>query len=329
MSTNLKIFFIALFVGFNFFWAVNLIDGEPEGLLYQSWIKEKPEMYLAQMSIIKTRRVAEAKENSVGVRVERVKELELEAESAISVLVTPEGEEILFGKNISEIRPIASITKLVTALTILDLGYKPNQLLEISKEAITQEEETGKLKPGEVLFMGELMHSMLIESSNDSAWAIAEGKLSEEDFIGEKGFVDLMNKEIESLGLENTYFVNPTGLNGYENYSTSEDLVKITQYILEKYPHIFEITRKESYEVSNPDGSTHHFISENTNELLKEMPEIIGGKTGFTDEAGGCLLLVLETKEGNYWINIVLGAESPQSRFEEVKRLIYYCEDLI
>ena len=329
MSTNLKIFFIALFVGFNFFWAINLINEEPEGLLYQSWIKEKPEMYLAQMNMIKTRRIAEAKESSVGVRVERVKELELEAKSAISVLITPRGEKLLFGKNISEKRPIASITKLITALTILELNYKPDQLLEISKEAVAQEEETGKLRPGETLSVEELMHSMLIESSNDSAWAIAEGRLSGEDFIGVKGFVDLMNKEVESLGLQNTRFINPTGLDGYENYSTSEDLVKITKYILEKYPHIFEITREESYEVSNPDGSAHHFISENTNELLQEMPEIIGGKTGFTDEAGGCLLLILETKEGNYWINIVLGTKSPESRFKEIKRLIYYCEDLI
>lgn len=329
MSTNIKIFLIALFVGFNFFWAVNLMNDEPDGLLYRNWTEQKPELYLAQMNMIKTRRVIESKEYSAGVRVERAKELKLSAKSAMSVLITSEGEKILFGKNVSEQRPIASITKLVTALTILDLDYNPNQLFNISKEAIAQEEVTGELKPGEKLSIEELMHSMLIESSNDSAWAISEGILSEENFIGEKGFVRLMNKEVESLNLENTYFVNPTGLNGYENYSSSNDLVKISKYILEKHPHIFEITKKESHEMLNPDGSIHHLISKNTNELLEEMPEIIGGKTGFTDEAGGCLVLVLKTEQGDYWINVILGAESPQSRFKEMKRLIYYCEDLI
>jgi len=329
MSTNLKIFLVTLFVGFNFFWAVNLMIEEPEGLLYRNWTDQKPEMYLAQMNMIRTRRAIEEQENSVGVKVERAKELSLSAKSAISVLITSQGEKILFGKNVSEARPIASLTKLMTALTILDLDYDSNQLFSVSKEAITQEEEIGKLKPGESLSIEELMHSMLIESSNDSAWAISEGIISEENFIGEKGFVELMNKEVESLGLQNTYFINPTGLNGFENYSSSEDLVEIAKYILEEHPHIFEITKKESYEVSNPDGSIHHFISENTNELLKEMPEIVGGKTGFTDEAGGCLILVLETEQGGYWINVILGAESPQSRFQEMKRLIYYCEDLI
>lgn len=245
-------------------------------------------------------------------------ETELKAESAISVFINPKGEEeILFERNISVRRPIASLTKLMTAL-VAEKEYEPEQIFVISQTAVNQEEDKGILKTGENLSLKELLHIMLIESSNDAAWAIGEGK---------ENFSEAMNLEAQGLGLENTYFINPTGLDGFENYSTAADLVKLAKYIVKQHPQIFEITAKQSYEVLNPDGSLHHFIGENTNKLLGEAPGIIGGKTGYTDEAGGCIILLLKNEKGGYFINVILGTASADERFQEMKKLIDFCKN--
>ena len=154
---------------------------------------------------------------------------------------------------------------------------------------------------------------MLIQSSNDAAFALT-GR------VGERAFVDLMNIYAGQMGLRHTGFINPTGLEPDNsslpmNTSTAEELAVLAEYILEKEPEIFEITANKSYEVLRPDGSLHDFIPQNTNILLGEMPGIIGGKTGWSPAAGGCLLLIFEKPEGNgYYITVVLGADD---RFEE------------
>jgi D-alanyl-D-alanine carboxypeptidase (penicillin-binding protein 5/6) len=247
--------------------------------------------------------------------------LELEAKEAILAEIDKTGETIaLFEKNSKGEVPIASIVKLMTALVVFDMKgtYSPSQLIEITKAAVSQEgaSKFGDLRIGESLSVENLLNIMLIESSNDAAYALTYP-------IGEKAFVDLMNLYAEKLGMENTHFIN---VNGYEpddpegpvNYSTAEDLVKLTKYILENYPQIFEITNKQSYEVLSPDGSLHHFIPENTNKLLAEIPNVIGGKTGFTYRAEECLLLVYKEKD-NYFISVVLGSKD---RFGETKKLI-------
>ena len=314
MSKSLKIFSIVFLISFVSGWGLNLFHKNLEGFFYWYEQSQNPEMFLAQIDLTQINRVS----------IPVIKNLEIEAKSAISVLITSKGnQKILFEKNIDEKRPIASLAKLMTALVAQEIYKNPEQVLKISKEAVNQEEEKGELKVEERLSVLELLHIMLIESSNDAAWAIAEGKMVEEEyFIGLEGFVELMNLKVKHLGLKDTYFSNPTGLDGQENYSTTRDLVKITQYIIKNYPQIFEISKKRSYEVSSPDGSLHHFISENTNELLGEIPEIIGGKTGFTEEAGGCILLILETEGSGYLINIILGTKSPEARFQEMKKLI-------
>ena len=308
MNKNIKIFSIVLLVSFFGGWGVNLISNNLVDAFYWQEIGQDSEMFLAQINV-------EPRMERVLAQRELRKKLEtdLKAESAISVFIDPRGEEkILFEKNSSVKRPIASLTKLMTAL-IAENEYKPEQIFVISQAAVSQEEDKGNLKTGENLSLNELLHIMLIESSNDAAWAIGEGK---ENFSG------AMNLEAQKLGLENTYFINPTGLDGYENYSTAADLVKLVEYIAKQHPRIFEITAKQSYEVINPDGSLHHFIGENTNKLLVEVPGIIGGKTGYTDEAGGCIIVLLENEKGGYFINVILGTVSADERFPEMKKLI-------
>jgi len=325
ITKNIKFFLVACLVGFAGFWGANLFQENLEDFFYWHELGQDPELFLARVDI-KPR----VKKLPVQQEIEQKINLEIKAESAISVLITPEGnEEVLFEKNISSERPIASLTKLMTAL-VAQKTYNPDQILDISKEAVNQEEETGQLSPGEELSLNELMHIMLIESSNDAAWAISEGMITDREiFMDRERFVESMNWEVRNLGLKNTHFINSTGLDGLDNYSTGKDLIKIAHYIIENYPQIFEITQKQSYKALNPDGTLHHFIPENTNKLLGKIPGIVGGKTGYTEEAGGCILLVLENENGGYFINIVLGTESLETRFQEMEKLVDFCRETI
>ncbi len=260
----------------------------------------------------------------------KIEDLEIKAKSAISVT---DHEKVLFKKNGSQKLPMASLTKLMTALVVLD-DYNLPQFVEISEEAVLQEGERGELKAGEILSVKNLLYIMLIESSNDAAYALSE-------IIGKESFVDLMNHRARNIGLKNTYFGNSTGLdpidyltpsNNLLNYSTAEDLVKLTEYLLENQPLIWEILAFEEFELYRPNGTFHHKLT-NTNEFLGEsvlsargwqgkwQTEIIGGKTGWTPEANGCFLLVLNNpeNENRLTIYVILGSNN---RFEEMKKLI-------
>ncbi len=243
-----------------------------------------------------------------------------QAQSAVSLKVNNLGsEQILYQKNIQEKLPIASLTKLMTALIVLE-NYQLNERIQISKKAILQEGEAGNLKVGESLSVEKLLDIALIESSNDAAYALSE-KIDSTGLpqTGEEQFLARMNLKAKELGMVSTNFLNPTGLNGNENYSSGEDLIKLVKYITQNQPKIWETTLKVSTEILNEDGTLHH-LAINTNELLSKIPGIIGGKTGYNEEAEGCLILILKDKNGDgYFINIILG--SPD-RFGEMQKLL-------
>ncbi len=242
--------------------------------------------------------------------------LYLEAKSTISVRVNPVGrEKILFKKDIDQPLPIASLTKLMTAVIVLENpdDYNFSREVIISKKAAAQEDVPPvynvNLLAGQRLKIEELLDLMLIYSSNDAAFALAE-------FIDIENFIEKMNQKAKELGLNNTHFVNPTGLdpeNGeYFNYSTAKDLVKLAQYIFLNHSIIFEISLKRGpYLVKN--GLSDLILPENLN--------LIGRKTGYTDEAGGCILLVLNNEKGALFFNLILGTKK-ETRIEEMRKLI-------
>ena len=309
-----KVLLISLVLSLPFWWGMNVLAEN----LQDSWFEEE----LNRSLRISNRYTEELKlEKELQ---QRFKDLEINAKAAILVKVNENGDErILFEKDSQKPLAIASLTKLMTALVVFDLDevYTESQPVKITKEAVEQEGQSkyGELEIGESLSVKNLLYIALIESSNDAAFALTEP-------IGKQGFVELMNLYSKKIELENTYFVNPTGLEPdrpeeLKNFSTAKDIVRLTKYILENYPQIFEITTNQSYEVLSLDNTLHHFIPQNTNELLREIPEIIGGKTGWGIEAGGCLLLVLDNpeEEGSYFVSIVLGAKD---RFAETHKFI-------
>ncbi|SRR6056297_94828 len=234
--------------------------------------------------------------------------LEVEASSALSVRKKGDEKKILYKKFPTKKLPIASLTKLMTALIVVE-NYDLEKKVKVSQSAVEKNGDSGRLEIGEERKIRNLLEIMIIRSSNDAAWALAE-------IMGIEEFVSKMNKKAEELGLNNTHFINPTGLEAKlnSNYSTAKDLLMLVDYLLEKEKRILLIG-------ANPKPL-------NTNKLLPNFSNIIGSKTGYTNRAGGCLLVVLSDKRGYNYINIILGAEDKNSRFEEMEKIINLCNNL-
>jgi D-alanyl-D-alanine carboxypeptidase len=191
----------------------------------------------------------------------------------------------------------------------------------LSISSANQYGELGKLQAGESFSTEYLLYPLLMESSNGAAMALAQ------DYPGMtlKDFVGLMNLEAGKMGLTNTFFDNPSGLDPEEsqariNYSSAADLATFTQKLLSE-PLIWEILSLPRYSLYGPELiNTNKFLLDET---AYWQNRIIGGKTGYTEKAGGCFLLTVKAPKGQgTLINIVLGANGRENRFDEMKKLV-------
>lgn len=238
--------------------------------------------------------------------------------------IDPEGKpKILFDKNRTQRLPIASITKLMTAVIVLE-EYNLNEVIAVTEEAFLKDYlRTNVIYPGETYKAKDLLYASLIESSNTAAHALAQ-KATAPYYQPTSAnlFVSRMNQKAAALGMNNTRFINPSGLDpanaqDIAGYSTPDDLLILAEYLLEK-PKIWEILSLKSHNLKTAEGLFKYTMN-NTNGLLDE-PGIVGGKTGQTARARGCLLMVSENpKSEGYLISIVLGS---QDRFGETRTLL-------
>jgi D-alanyl-D-alanine carboxypeptidase (penicillin-binding protein 5/6) len=236
-----------------------------------------------------------------------VQDLVLESESAIALESSfSSSDKILFQKNSYAKLPIASLTKLMTAIISVE-NYSPDKNIKVSEDVTLLEEgERGVLDPDKEMVASDLLYIMLIESSNQAAYTLSQG-------MDKENFVDLMNKKAQEIGMKNTFFAEPTGLSP-ENVSTAEDLIKLAKYILKDHREIAQISKTKEYNLPN------YGLLINTDELLGEVDGIVAGKTGFTIEAKGCLILILKNfEQDNYLVYVILGADN---RFVEMKKMI-------
>jgi len=311
MTHNLRVFLATFILSLPFWWGINLLEGNLNDFFFWHKMSQNPEIFTAQINL-------ENKLRSLKPIEDRSAEnLEIGAEAAISYLFDNQGKErILFEKNKKERLPIASLTKLMTAHVVLK-NYDLSKEIKVSKEAIEQEENLGKLMMGKVFPVKYLLYPLLMESSNDAAFCLA----NDYDGMNEKKFVDLMNMEAERLELYDTFFINPTGLDPEDpekriNYSTAENLAKFVREISDEYL-IWEILSTPKYNVYGPELV-------NINRLLEDSIDwknrIIGGKTGYTEKAGGCFILALKAPKNNgILVNVILGTDN---RFSEMKSLV-------
>ncbi len=242
-----------------------------------------------------------------------IEDPEIEAKSAILMEIKDGSERILFQKNIENRLPIASLTKIMTAVIAIE-NMPLEKFVKISKEAINQEGEAGKLVVDEEISVKNLLYAMLLESSNDAAFALASG-------FGWDNFINLMNEKAKALQLKNTNFASPMGFDSPDNFSTSYDLARLINYSL-KNQFLWRILKTSSFETADVSGKFLHRW-ENTNKLLNLLSNIVGGKTGFTNVAGGCIALVIENPKNNSKIiSVLLGSPDENKRFEETEKLI-------
>ena len=238
-------------------------------------------------------------------------DLKLEANIASSVLLTDNKKVILYENNLEEKTAIASITKLMSAVIVID-NYPKNSKILIDEKMLSAWGTSGSLKLGEHITIENLLYIMLIESSNDAAECLAS-KLNRENFI------ILMNEKAKKLKMKKTHFVNPSGLdedNGSYNTSSAKDLTILVADIIKNYPLIPEILANKEYTVVSEEGVNHKITT--TNSLLKEMPNGTWGKTGYTEIANGCLVLMTKNNLNDIIINIIINSND---RFGEMKNL--------
>ncbi|MDO8633049.1 MAG: serine hydrolase [Candidatus Wildermuthbacteria bacterium] len=310
MSKNTK-YFAAAFLASVPLWAgLNLFSQNLEDTFFLSALSSHPEVLAAQV----------ATRPGLVARNSKVPYLNLETKAAFSLYVDERGRtKVLYARNQDQPLPIASLSKLMSAFVVAKY-FPQDEVLAITKEAIAKEENTGDFKIGEKFFVKDLLHSLLIESSNDAAAAFA---LS----WGKETFLNAMNEETASLGLKETFFADEAGVdpNAPEddiNVASAKDLSELTRHMLTNTPEVFEMLGLSTYRLSTSQGTFHHTIK-TTNDLLISNgwpAKVLGGKTGWTPLAKGCLLLILEAPDQNgYIINIVLGAED---RFSQMKNLV-------
>lgn len=246
----------------------------------------------------------------------KAQELELNAKSAI--LIETDTEQVLFEKNIDEELPPASITKIMTLLIAMEEVEDGNISLDdeitVSQNAASMGGSQIYLAANDRVPFRDLIKAVAIASANDASVAIAEaisGSYS--------GFISLMNERAEELGMENTNFVNSTGLPDDEHYTTAEDIVKMSKELV-KYEEILEWSSIWVDYIELPDREA---MVANTNKLINEYQGMDGLKTGHTSEAGYCLTATAR-REDTRLISVVLDSETEEDRRNDTDNLLNY-----
>ena len=208
----------------------------------------------------------------------------LSASSAI--LMDADGGTVLFSKDADARLPMASTTKIMTALVALTLADAKEEI-RVPAGAVGIEGSSAYLKEGELFTLEELLYALLLQSANDAAAAIAISLAGSVD-----AFVEEMNRAASALGLSDTHFETPGGLDGDTHYTTARDLAHLTQVALE-HPLLQKIVSTKTYTIPASDDRTQRSFV-NHNKLLFRYDGCIGVKTGFTKKSGRCLVSAAE-----------------------------------
>jgi serine-type D-Ala-D-Ala endopeptidase (penicillin-binding protein 7) len=240
----------------------------------------------------------------------------LDLKSSVALVVDQQTDEVLFSKNPDAVLPIASITKLMTALVVVDAGLSLEEPLQVSQDDVrgtVGSRMRSKLRPGTMLSRGELMHLSLMASENRAAHALGR------TYPGGLGaFVRAMNRKAAELGMSDTRYVEPTGLSA-DNRSSATDLARLVRAASE-HPVIRDLST--SLEAVLPVGAKPRPVQfRNTNGLVRNPEWDIGlQKTGFISAAGRCVVMQAEMA-GRQLIMVLLDSAGRYSRIGDAERL--------
>lgn len=236
--------------------------------------------------------------------------------------------QVLFAKNENKVLPLASVTKLMTALLASEI-LSEKATIGVTNNAIRQEGDNGLLS-GELFSRQTLNDMVLMTSSNDGAYALAEaagGELA--GSIDAETFVEAMNIRADQLDLDSLLFYNPTGLDLSEKqagaFGSAKDIAHLMSYIVSNYPKILASTKETTTRFYNQNGDYHN--AQNTNSTVERIPGLIGSKTGYTTLAGGNLVVAFDVGLNHPIVIVVLGS-SRDGRFDDVLKLTKVTQQL-
>jgi D-alanyl-D-alanine endopeptidase (penicillin-binding protein 7) len=232
-----------------------------------------------------------------------------------AIVVNPETGEVLYSKNENLKLPIASLTKLATALVFVNANQNLNQPIVISRNDLKNGGRT-RLYRGDQITVNDCLHLCLMRSDNIAAKILIRAAGLEEN-----EFILLMNELAKKLNMHSTNFADPSGLHA-NNVSTAEDLTKLIQAACNN-EIISNIISKKMYQYKPLNRATASKLY-NTNRLLYGNWDIKGGKTGFINKAGYCLALDAKDEKGKHISAIILGSPSSNYRFKDAERLLLY-----
>lgn len=229
-----------------------------------------------------------------------------------ALLAHIESGRVLYEKNANMQVPIASLTKILSALVAQDL-FGQTEIVAIASGSVRVDGQKQTLYLGERITVRDLISMMLIESSNDAAYALA-------DYARQRNidFVAQMNQKAVFLGMKSCRFTDPAGLDDAATCDAG-DLLRLVRASLRTAPQIWPIMAQSRLTIYSADGVIAHEVK-STDELLGQIDGIIGGKTGYTDGALGCLILVVKLpSNSDTLVSIVLGS---RSRFTDTAALV-------
>ena len=231
----------------------------------------------------------------------------------VGLIFDRNSKTILYEKNGLKQVPMASTTKIMTAIVVLE-NSELNDVVTISKKAAGTGGSRLGLRTNDKITVHDLLYGLMLKSGNDAAVALAEhvgGGIEE--------FADMMNKKAKELGLINSHFITPHGLDKEKHYTTAYELACMADYAL-KIPKFKEIVSSKNYNITINARSN---LIGNTNELLGNLNGVYGVKTGFTNEAGRCLVTACKREDLDI-ITVVLGADTKKYRTSDSIKLIEY-----
>lgn len=238
-------------------------------------------------------------------------------EASSAMLLDAKSGQVLFAKNENEKRYPASTTKLMVLLLAYEAVQKGQKkmtdIVPVPKEAYNIEGSSVWLDPKEQFPLQDMLKFIAVPSGNDASTSTAI-------FLAgsEQAFVDQMNKKAQELGMKGTHFANSNGLHNPDHYTTAADMAILARELVTKYPQVLEISSIQSFEMRGGQNKI-----ENTNHLIGKYEGMTGLKTGFTDEAGYCLISTAQRGDLSL-LGIVLHSNTDAGRVSDTRALLDY-----